>query len=173
MKTKGSALVARGAAHFNAGRLREALVDFRAAFRLGFDGADARYFSAHAHLSLGELPEAGAAFAALIRSYPGHLPAYLDLASLLHRQGRLLDAARTLRAALKREPGHEEARRRLADLGTGGGANAKAFVELSLPGGPLKVPRLGNLPIEMLALLAGVKPVIHCWASGTDLPAFD
>ncbi|MDP3543722.1 MAG: hypothetical protein Q8T11_14735 [Elusimicrobiota bacterium] len=102
MKPKGEALVARGAAHFNAGRPREALADFSAAFRLGVDRADARYFSAHARLSLWELPEALAAFAALIRAFPAHLPAYLDLASLLHREGRLLDAARTLRACLAR-----------------------------------------------------------------------
>lgn len=170
--SKAEALVARGAAHFNAGRPREALADFSAAFHLGFDRADARYFAAHARLSLGELPEALAAFSALIKAHPGHLPAYLDLASLLHREGRLLDAARTLRAALKRDPSHEEARRRLAALATGG-AGAKAFVEFDWTGGPLRVPRLGNLPIELLALLAGVKPVIHAWAGEADLPAFD
>lgn len=173
MKPRGEALVARGAAHFNAGRPREALADFQAAFRLGVDRADARYFSAHARLSLGEIPEALAAFSALIRAFPAHLPAYLDLASLLHREGRLLDAARTLRAALKRDPSHAEARRRLAELKTGGGSAAKASVELTLPDGPLRVPRLGNLPIEVLALMAGVKPVIHCWASEADLPSFD
>jgi tetratricopeptide (TPR) repeat protein len=170
---EGAALVARGTANFNAGRLREALGDFRAAFRHGIDRADARCFSAHAHLSLGEIPQALAAFTSLIRAHPSYLPAYLDLAALLHQQGRLLDAAKTLRAALKREPGHAEARRRLAELKTGGATAAKAFVEFILPGGPLRVPRLGNLPIEIIALLAGVKPVIHCWASEADLPAFD
>ncbi|MBI2789029.1 MAG: tetratricopeptide repeat protein [Elusimicrobia bacterium] len=173
MKKKAEALVARGAAHFNAGRPREALAEFRAAFRLGFDRADARCFAAHAHLAVGEVPEAIAAFEASIRLHPGHLPAYLDLAGLLHRGGRLLDAARTLRAALKREPGHEAARLLLAEIETGGGSGTKAFVELAVPGGPLRVPRLGNLPIEAIALLAGVKPVIHCWASEADLPAFD
>ena len=172
-RREGASLVARGTESFNAGRLREALADFRAAFRLGVDRADARYFSAHAHLSLGEIPQAAAAYASLIRAHPSHLPAYLDLAALLHQQGRLLDAAKTLRAALKREPGHEEARRRLAELKTGGAAAAKAFVEFRLPDGPLRVPRLGNLPIEILALLAGVKPVIHCWASEADLASFD
>jgi tetratricopeptide (TPR) repeat protein len=117
--------VARGTARFNAGRLREALADFRAAFRLGVDRADARYFSAHAHLSLGEIPQATAAYASLIRAHPSYLPAYLDLAVLLHQQGRILDAAKTLRAALKREPGHSEARRRLAELKTGGAASAR------------------------------------------------
>lgn len=173
MSAKGRALVARGASHFNAGRPREALEDFRAAFRLGVRRADALCFAAHAHLALGEVPEAIAAFEASIRLHPAHLPAYLDLAGLLHRQGRLLEAAKTLRAALKRAPGHEGARRLLAEIRTGGGAAAKACVELSLPGGPLRVPRLGNLPIEVLALLAGVKPVIHAWASEADLPAFD
>jgi hypothetical protein len=165
--------VARGTASFNAGRLREALEDFRAAFRLGVDRADARYFSAHAQVSLGDFPEAAEAFSSLIRAHPSYLPAYLDLASLLHQQGRLLDAAKTLRAALKREPGHMEARQRLAELKTGGGTAARAFVEFILPDGPLNVPRLGNLPIEILALLAGVKPVIHCWASEADLASFD
>ena len=172
-RREGEALVARGAAHFNAGRPLEALADFDAAFRLGVDLATARYFSAHAQLSLGRHPEAAAAFAGLTRAHPGFLPAYLDLASLLHRQGRLLDAAKALRAALKREPGHEEARRRLAALKTGGGEAAGAFVELALPDGTLRVPCLGNLPIELIALLAGVKPVIHCWAGEADLPSFD
>lgn len=173
MKAKAEALVARGAAHFNAGRPREALAAFDAAFSLGFDRADARCFSAHAHLAVGEVPEAVAAFEAAIRLEPGHLPAYLDLAGLLHRGGRLLDAAKVLRAALKEAPGHEAARRLLAELETGGGSAPRSFVELAVPGGPLRVPRLGNLPIEVIALLAGVKPVIHCWASEADLPAFD
>lgn len=172
-RASGEALVERGTAHFNAGRSREALADFRAAFRLGVDRPDARYFEAHAQLSLGAIADAAAAFTALTRAHPGYLPAYLDLAGLLHQQGRLHDAARTLRAALKRDPGHEEARRRLAALKTGGGEAAGAFVELALPGGKLRVPSLGNLPIEVIALVAGVKPVIHCWASESDLPAFD
>lgn len=173
MKTKAEALVARGAARFNAGRPREALEDFRAAVRLGADRADARGFAAHAHLALGEVPEAIASFEAAIRLEPDSPSASLDLAGLLHRQGRLLDAAKVLRAFLARVPGHEPARRLLAGLKTGGGAAPKAFVELSLAGGPLRVPRLGNLPIEVIALLAGVKPVIHSWASAADLPAFD
>lgn len=173
MKTKAEALVARGAARFNAGRPREALADFRAAFRLGLNRADALCFAAHAQLALGALPEAAAAFEAAIRLEPGSPSASLDLAGLLHRQGRLLDAAKVLRALLARAPGHEAARRLLAELKTGGGAAAKAFVEFALPDGPLRVPRLGNLPIEVIALLAGVKPVIHCWASEADLPAFD
>jgi len=173
VKTKAEALVARGAARFNAGRPREALAAFDAAFSLGFDRADARCFAAHAHLAVGEIPEAVAAFEAAIRLDPGHLPAYLDLAGLLHRGGRLLEAAKTLRAALKEAPGHEGALRLLAELKTGGGSAAKSFVELAVPGGPLRVPRLGNLPIEVIALLAGVKPVIHCWAGEADLPAFD
>lgn len=172
-QSRGEALVARGIASFNAGRMRAAQGDFRAAFRLGVDHTTARYFSAHAHLSLGEIPDAVASFTALTRAHPAYLPAYLDLANLLHQQGRLLDAARTLRAALKREPGHEEARLRLAALKTGGGEAAAPFVELFLPDGKLRVPRLGNLPIEIIALLAGVKPVIHCWAGESDLPAFD
>lgn len=173
MKTKAEALVARGAAHFNAGRPREALAAFDAAFSLGLDRADARCFSAHAHLAVGETPEAIAAFEAAIRLEPGHLPAYLDLAGLLHRAGRLLEAAKTLRAALREAPGHEGALRLLAGLKTGGGSATRSFVELAVPGGPLRVPRLGNLPIEVIALLAGVKPVIHCWAGEADLPAFD
>ena len=172
-RREGEALVARGTAHFNAGRPREALEDFRAAFRLGVDLATARYFEAHAHLSLGEIPEAAAAFTALTRAHPSYLPAYLDLAALLHQQGRLLDAAKALRAALKREPGHELARRRLAELKAGPAVGAKAVIEFVLPDGKLRVPRLGNLPIEVLALLAGVKPIIHCWAAEGDLPAFD
>jgi tetratricopeptide (TPR) repeat protein len=170
---KGEAFVALGAAHFNAGRPREALAAFRAAFRLGVDRADALCFAAHAHLAAGEVTEAIAGFEASIRLHPGHLPAYLDLAGLLHRGGRLLDAAKVLRAALRREPGRKDARLLLAEIETGGGAAAKASVEFALPGGPLRVPRLGNLPIEVLALLAGVKPVIHCWAGEADLPAFD
>ena len=173
MKAKAEALVARGAARFNAGRPREALEDFRAAVRLGADRADARCFAAHAHLALGEVPEAIASFEAAIRLEPASPSASLDLAGLLHRQGRLLDAAKVLRSFLKRVPGHEPARRLLAGLKTGGGAAARSFVELAVPGGPLRVPRLGNLPIEVIALLAGVKPVIHCWASEADLPAFD
>lgn len=172
-RSAADALVARGAARFNAGRPREALADFTAAFRLGADRPEARYFAAHARLSLNKLPEAAADFSALIAAHPSYLPAYLDLASLYHRQGRLLDAARILRAVLKREPGHAEARRRLDGLRTGGGSSAKGFVELSVRGRPLRVPRLGNLPIEVLALMAGVKPVIHSWASEADLPAFD
>ena len=173
MKTKADSLVARGAAHFNAGRPREALAAFHAAFSLGLDRADARCFSAHAHLAVGEIPEAVAAFEAAIRLDPGHLPAYLDLAGLLHRGGRLLEAAKILRALLTRVPGHEGALRLLAELKTGGGSAPRSFVELAVPGGPLRVPRLGNLPIEVIALLAGVKPVIHCWAGEADLPAFD
>lgn len=173
MKKKSEALVARGAAHFNAGRPREALAAFDAAFSLGLDRADARCFAAHAHLAVGEIPEAIASFEAAIRLEPGHLPAYLDLAGLLHRGGRLLEAAKVLRSLLARVPGHEPARRLLAELKTGGASAARSFVELSIPGGPLRVPRLGNLPIEVIALLAGVKPVIHCWASEADLPAID
>jgi len=173
VKKSGEALTARGIALFNAGRPEAALKDFDSAFRLGVDRPDARYFAAHAQASLGRVPEAIESFTALTRSHPGYLPAYLDLASLLHREGRILDAEKTLRAALKREPGHAEARRRLAALKTGGGEAPAAFVELALPGGPLRVPQLGNLPIEVIALLAGVKPVIHAWAAESDLPAFD
>jgi hypothetical protein len=172
-RREGEALTASGIAHYNAGRAREALADFRAAFALGVEHETARYFAAHAHLSLGEINEAVEAFAGLNRAYPGYLPAYLDLARLLHQQGRLLDAAKTLRAALEREPGHPEARRRLAELETGDDEPVKAFVELALPDGPLRVPRLGNLPIEVIALLAGAKPIIHCWAGEADLPSFD
>lgn len=168
---RGRALADRGAAHFNAGRARRALEDFTAAARLGVDGA--HYYAAHARLSLGQLPEAAAAFEAAIRAAPDSLPAYLDLASLLHRQGRLLDAGRTLRAALKRSPGDAGIRRRLGELEAGTSAGSQSCFELSLPDGKVLVPRLGNLPVEVLALLAGVKPVIHCWASESDLPAFE
>lgn len=173
MKKTGASLVALGAAHFNAGRPREALEAFRAAFRAGVKRPDALCFAAHAHLATGEIPEAIAAFEAAIRLEPSSPSAPLDLAGLLHRQGRLLDAAKVLRAFLERVPGHEAARRLLAELKTGGASGTKAFVELSVPGGPLRVPRLGNLPIEVIALLAGVKPVIHCWAGEADLPALD
>lgn len=170
-KTAGQALVDRGAAHFNAGRPRRALEDFTAASRLGFGAAF--YYAAHARLSLGQVPEAAAAFEAAILALPDALPSYLDLASLLHRQGRLLDAARILRAALKRAPGDPAIVRRLAELKAGPRSGPGAFFELALPGGPVRVPRLGNLPVEVLALLAGVKPVIHCWAAESDLPAFE
>lgn len=167
----GKSLAERGAEHFNAGRARRALEDFTAASRLGFDPAF--YYAAHARLSLGQIPEAAADFEAAIRARPDALPAYLDLASLLHRQGRLLDAARTLRAALKRSPANPEILRRLAELKAGPGSAAKSFFELNLPDGKVRVPRLSNLPVEIIALLAGVKPVIHCWAAEADLPAFE
>lgn len=205
---KAEELVARGTGHFNAGRHEKALEDFRAALALGHDAADARYFTAHALLALGRAPEALEAFAELIERFPAHLAGYLDLADLLHRLGRLLDAAKIIRAALKREPGHEGARRRLAELETGQtGARETAPVAtrarrapskrvgalisgraLTVPaalasgqtemifrlkGEPLKVPKLGNLPIEILALLAGVKPVIHLTARTSDLPGLE
>ncbi len=205
---KASDLVARGTEHFNSSRPEKALEDFRAALAQGHDTADARYFTAHALLALNRIPEALDAFAALIEAFPAHLSAYLDLANLLHRQGRLLDAAKILRAALKREPGHDAARRRLAELNTGQtgerdapppktyarrpatkragalisgramkvpAALASGQTELTfrLNGKPLKVPKLGNLPIELLALLARVKPVIHLTARASDLPGLE
>ena len=206
---RAEALVARGAAHFNAGRPREALADFRAAFRLGHDTADARYFAAHAHLALDQIPEALEAFSALILADPNRVAAYLDLANLLHQQGRLLDAAMTLRAALKQAPGHEAALRRLRELTTGQTgkrpthpvhtrarrpaykragvpitnriapmvpaalAAGKPWHDFRLRSGPVRVKRLGNLPIELLALIAGVKPVIHLTARAVDMPELE
>lgn len=169
--SEGERLLARGAFRFNSGRPREALADFAAAFALGAGGPDARYFAAHARLALGDLSGASRDFASLVAA--SYAPAYLDLASLQHRQGLRLDAAKTLRAALRLDPRHAAAKALLAELRNGAPSPARAFVELSLRGRPLRVPRLGNLPIEVLALMSGVKPVIHCWAGEADLPALD
>ncbi len=195
----GPELLARGIERFNAGDARAALKDFAASQTLQ-DGPEVRLFSAHACLALGETAAAAKVLIALADKFPRHVPARLVLADLLHRQGRLLEAAEQLRAALKAEPAHAEARRRLAELETGqsDGAprektrarrgaskktaplDARTFAApvsgetvLSLPGGPLRVPRLGNLAVELVAMLAGVKPVTHVHARESDLPALE
>lgn len=42
--------------------------------------------------------------------------------------------------------------------------------EVRLPGRPAtKIPAWGNLPVELMAALAGVKPVVHCWVDEKEL----
>lgn len=42
--------------------------------------------------------------------------------------------------------------------------------EVRLPGRPVaKIPAWGNLPVELMAAVAGVKPVVHAWVDQNDL----
>lgn len=41
--------------------------------------------------------------------------------------------------------------------------------EVKLPGRPAaRIPAWGNLPVELMAALAGVKPVVHAWIDGAE-----
>ena len=43
--------------------------------------------------------------------------------------------------------------------------------EVRLPGRPAaRIPSWGNLPVELMAAVAGVKPVVHSWVDPADVP---
>ena len=108
-------LSVKGVEHYNAGRFEEALRCFRAALDRGDKDPQTHVFLGHVANSLGRRSEALAAFAAVIKTSPRHLPAYTGLANIiLHLcPDRDLPAEGALRGILSIKPGKGSARARL------------------------------------------------------------
>ncbi len=105
----------QGIEHFNGGRFDQALRCFRAAIAAGADGPETRCLLAHALDGAGSPQKAATEFAAALKVFPRHLPAYAGLANLLLRRGALPGAAQALGRSLRLKPVGRDGRRKLIE----------------------------------------------------------
>jgi len=105
----------QGIEHFNGGRFDQALRCFRAAIAAGADGPETRCLLAHALDGAGSPQKAATEFAAALKVFPRHLPAYAGLANLLLRRGALPGAVQALGRSLRLKPVGRDGRRKLIE----------------------------------------------------------
>lgn len=134
---------ALGVAYEAAGKLPEALEQFRAASEIPGSGPVVQVSLGNALLQTGSVTEAEAAFQSALEAHPAGMTlaqAHLGLAEVHLARKELEPAATEFRAYLVKRPNDAAARRELAAALADLGKNDEALAELDLAGSPATEP---------------------------------
>ncbi len=110
------ALEQKALAHYNAGRLAEALIETRKVLELEPNQIEAVNFAGILHAALGDLETATALLHQVLQKNPKHFDAANNLGNIHGRSGQLDAAVEAYQQALKIRPNDQDARQNLAHV---------------------------------------------------------